>query len=224
MIDAILTALVLGLIAGTVPGPYKAVVASTALERGFKPAFRLAFVPIVTELPPMIVMTLMLDRVNYDILTGIGIFGGILFALIGLRFVLRQSRGPDVEVREVKEGRAFWALASAGLLTPAPWVFWLAAASPLLLRAWNGYWLHGVVFALVLNLVLIGTAAALAWAASHGQRVLAARNQSRILRAAGVFLVLAGTVIVWQSLEGNFQRMVRQQERLFERVEEVGTH
>jgi len=222
MIDAILTALVLGLIAGTVPGPYKAVVAGTALERGFKPAFRLAFVPLVTELPPMVVMTLALDRVNYEILTGIGIFGGILFAVIGVRFFLRQNRDPNVEREEVKEGRAFWGLASAGLLTPAPWVFWLAAASPLLLRAWNRYWLHGVVFALVVNLVLVGTAIALAWGASHGQRILHPRNQSRILRSAGVFLIVAGALIVWQSVEGNFQRMVREQERLRERVEEVG--
>lgn len=219
MIDAILTAFGLGFVAGTVPGPYKAVVASTALERGFKPALRLAFVPLVTELPPMVVMTLMLDRVNYDVLTGVGLFGGLLFAVIGVRFFLRQNRATEVHLEEVKEGRAFWALASAGLLTPAPWVFWLAAASPLFLRAWNRYWLDGVVFVIVLNLMLIGTAAALAWGASHGHRVLDPRNRSRILRAAGVFLVIAGTVIVWQSLEGNFQRMVGEQERLRERVE-----
>ena len=84
--------------------------------------------------------------------------------------------------------------------------------------------MDGVAFALVLNLVLVGTAAALAWAASHGQRILDPRNQSRVLRAAGFFLILAGSVIVWQSLEGNFQRMVLEQERLRERVEEVGIH
>jgi threonine/homoserine/homoserine lactone efflux protein len=218
VIDAIVTAVVLGFFAGTVPGPYKAVVASTALERGFKPALRLAFVPLVTELPPMLVTTITLGRLNYDVLTGIGIFGGVLFAVMGIRFIVRQGRDPEEHLPAVKEGRAFWALASAGLLTPAPWVFWLAAASPLFFRAWNEYWLNGVVFALVLNVMLVGTAAALAWGASHGQRILAPENRRRILRAAGVFLILAGTVIVWQSLEGNFQRMVQQQERLRERV------
>lgn len=223
MIDAILTAVVLGFFAGAVPGPYTAVVASTGLERGFKPAFRLAFVPAVTDLPPMLVMSLILDRVNYDVLTVVGIFGGVLFAILGVRFIHRQGRDWEDRVPDVKEGRAFWALASAGLLSPAPWIFWLVAGSPLLLRAWNTYWVEGVVFALVLFTMLIGTATGIAWGASHGHRILNPRNRRRVLRITGLFLVVAGTVIVWQSLEGNFQRMVQQQERLRERVEE-GVH
>lgn len=223
MINAILTAVALGFFAGIVPGPYTAVVASTGLERGFKPAFRLAFVPVVTEIPPMLVMSLILDRVNFHVLTVVGIFGGLLFAFLGIRFIRRQGRGWNSETPEVKEGRAFWALASAGLLSPAPWIFWLVAASPLLLRAWNQYWLYGVVFAVVLFVMLIGTATGLGWAASHGHRFLDSRNRRRILRVAGTFLILAGAVMVWQSLEGNFQRMVQQQERLRERLEE-GVH
>lgn len=224
MIETILTAVGLGFFAGAVPGPYTAVVASTGLERGFKPALRLAFVPAVTDLPPMVVMSLILDRVNYDVLTVVGIFGGVLFAFLGVRFIRRQGRDWEEKVENIKEGRAFWALASAGLLSPAPWIFWLVAGSPLLLRAWNTHWAEGVVFGLVLFTMLIGTATGIAWGASHGHRILNARNRRRVLRVAGLFLVLAGAVIVWQSLEGNFQRMVQQQERLRDRLEESVNH
>lgn len=224
MIETILMAAGLGLVAGAVPGPYTAVVASTGLERGFKPAFRLAFVPAFTDLPPMIAMSLILDRVNYDVLTGVGIVGGALFAYMGIRFIRRQGRDWQDKIEDVKEGRAFWALASAGILSPAPWIFWLVAGSPLLLRAWNRHWAEGVAFGLVLFALLIGTATGIAWGASHGHRILNARNRRRILRVTGVFLVAAGGVIVWQSLEGNFQRMIQQQERLRERVEEGVEH
>lgn len=224
MIETILTAVGLGFFAGAVPGPYTAVVASTALERGFKPAFRLAFVPAVTDLPPMVVMSLILDRVNFDVLTVVGIFGGALFAFLGVRFIRRQGGDWEERVEDIKEGRAFWALASAGLLSPAPWIFWLVAGSPLLLRAWNRYWAEGVIFGLILFTMLIGTATGIAWGASHGHRILDATNRRRVLRVAGLFLVLAGAVIVWQSLEGNFQRMVQQQERLRERVEGGVSH
>lgn len=224
MIETLLTAVVLGFLAGAVPGPYTAVVASTGLERGFKPAFRLAFVPTVTDLPPMIVMSLILDRVNYDVLTGVGIVGGALFAYMGVRFIRRQTRDWEEKIRDIKEGRAFWALASAGLLSPAPWIFWLVAGSPLLLRAWNRHWAEGVTFGLTLFVMLIATATGIAWGASHGHRVLNPRNRRRVLRVTGLFLIAAGGVIVWQSLEGNFQRMIQQQERLRERVEEGVNH
>lgn len=224
MIETILTAAGLGFFAGAVPGPYTAVVASTGLERGFKPAFRLAFVPVITDLPPMIVMSMILDRVNYDVLTGVGIVGGVLFAFMGVRFIRRQGRDWEDKIEEVKEGRAFWALASAGLLSPAPWIFWLVAGSPLLLRAWNTHWADGVIFGLALFVMLIGTATGIAWGASHGHRILNPRNRRRVLRVAGLFLVAAGSVIVWQSLEGNFQRMVHQQEQLRNRVEEGVEH
>lgn len=218
MIDAILTAMVLGFFAGAVPGPYTTVVASTALERGFRPALRLALVPIVTDFPPMIIMSMILDRVNFEVLTVVGMVGGLLFAILGFRFIVRQGAGFEDRMPEVKEGRAFWTLASAGLLSPAPWIFWLVAASPLLLRQWNQYWLDGVVFAFVLFLMLIGTATALAWGASHGHRVLDPRIRRRVLRTTGAFLIVAGGVMIWQSWEGNFQRMVQQQERLLDRV------
>jgi threonine/homoserine/homoserine lactone efflux protein len=221
VIDAVLTAALLGFFAGIVPGPYTTVVASTGLERGFKPAFRLAFVPLVTDIPPLLIMSMILDRVNYDVLTAVGILGGLLFAYLGVRFIRRQGRDWEEKVEEVREGRAFWALASAGLLSPAPWIFWLVAGSPLLLRAWNQHWSRGVAFALVLFLMLIGTASALAWAASHGQRILNPDRRRRVLRLAGGFLVVAGVVMVWQSWEGNFQRMIKQQELLRERVQEI---
>ena len=218
MIEAIATATVLGFFAGAVPGPYTTVVAGTALERGFKPAFRLAFVPLVTEFPPMIIMSMILDRVNFDVLTVVGIFGGLMFGILGFRFIKRQGADGKEQAKEVKEGRAFWTLASAGLLSPAPWIFWLVAASPLLLRSWNRYWLYGVVFALILFMMFVGTATAIAWGASHGQR-LSANVRRTVLRVAGAFLLVVGGAMIWQSVEGNFQRMILQQERLLDRVD-----
>lgn len=221
MIEAILTAALLGFFAGIVPGPYTTIVASTGLERGFKPALRLAFVPVVTDFPPMFILSFILDRVNYDVLTVVGIFGGTLFAALGVRFIWRQGGDFEEKARRVSEGRAFWTTASAGIMSPAPWIFWLVAGSPLLLRAWNQNWVYGVAFGITLFVMLIGTATALAWGASHGRRVMTPSVRRRVLRIAGAFLVVAGGVMVWQSFEGNFQYMVKQQESLRERVEQT---
>lgn len=217
MLDTILTAFLLGFFAGAVPGPYTTVVASTALERGFRPAVAFAFIPLVTEIPPMLVTVLLLQSVNYDILTGVGIVGGLAIAYIGVRMFRRQSSGfsgdPSREHR-----RTFQAMALGGLMSPAPWIFWLVAAGPLFLRSWNRSHTQGVIFAAVLLTMFISTAMGIAWLASHGRRVITEGRRRKILRGVGVILVAAGGVLLWQSIEGNFQAMIKRQEALRERV------
>jgi len=219
VIDTLLTALLLGFLAGAAPGPYTTVVASTALERGFRPAFRLAFIPLVTETPALLVTVVLLQQLNYEILTVVGVVGGVVLAALGVRLFLRQEDGPGSE--EGEEGGDFWHLAAAGLLSPVPWIFWLVAAGPLFLRSWRDGWVQGLVFIVVLYGMFIGTATAIAWGASRGHRFLSDRRRRTVLRGVGIFLMVVGGVLLWQSWEGNFQAMIQDQEELRERVDDA---
>jgi len=109
---------------------------------------------------------------------------------------------------------------ASALLNPAPWVFWLVVASPLLLRSWRRSPLEGVLFVVLLFGTNISTATALAWGASHGRRVLSQAWQRRALKAVGLALVLAGAFLLWQATEGNFQTLIDQQSFLRSVVEE----
>lgn len=222
MIETLIVASLLGFFAGAVPGPYTTMVAGTALDRGFPPAFRLAFVPVITDVPPMLLTSMVLDRVSYGVLTWVGVMGGVVIIGLGVRY-FRRPRKMLKEAEEdarTSERRNFLAVATAGLLSPAPWLFWTVAASPLLLSSWNEHWVRGVVFALVLFIMLIGTATAIGWGASHGHRALTVETRGRILRVVGILLVGVGGVMIWQSYEGNFQSMVKRQELLRESVEQ----
>ncbi len=220
MPETLLTAVLLAVLTGVVPGPYTTVVAGTAVERGLRPALRLAFVPLVTDVPPMVVTTLLLDRVSGAVLTGVGIAGGLLLGWLGIRFLRRNGAGwLEEDGDDPEQSARFGHLVAAGLLSPAPWLFWLVAASPLLLRAWREGTLHAVVFVLVFFTVLIATTAAIAWAASRGRSLLDLTGRKRVLQGAGAALVILGGVLVWQSVTGNFQSMVERQEEIRERVD-----
>ena len=216
MIETIVTATLLGFFAGGVPGPFTTVVASTALDRGFKSAFKLTFIPIVTETPALVVTVFILKSLNYDLLNAVGVLGGLSLGYLGVRFYQRQ--GQDILDEDYEDRHDFRALAVAGLLSPAPWIFWLVAAGPLFLRSWNRSWMHGALFVVVLFAMFIGTANLIAWLASHGRRIMVPATRRKVLRGVGVFLVIAGGVLIWQSLEGNFQGIVQRQEALRERV------
>lgn len=219
MIETIVTAGLLGFFAGGVPGPFTTVVASTALERGFGRAVKLAFIPVVTEIPALLVTVFLLRKLNHDLLGAVGILGGGAVIYLGVRFFRRQEPDGSELEQAVEDRRTFRTLAVAGLLSPAPWIFWLVAAGPLFLRAWNASWVQGLVYIVVLLAMFIGTASGIAWLASHGRRVMGPEVRSRVVRVVGVVLVLAGGVLIWQSSVGNFQSMVKRQEALRESVQ-----
>lgn len=225
MVTTLLTALVLGLFAGLAPGPYTTMVAGTALERGFRPALILALTPLVTDLAPMLFSALLLERLGYAGLTALGIVGGTVILMVGVRF-LRQSgrrRRPGLTLSapdEADQSARFFHVVVSSLMNPSPWFFWLVVASPFLLRAWNRGPGEGLVFVAVLFTANISSASGLAWIASHSRKVMNPAWQQRALQTVGATLVLVGTLLLWQASVGNFQQLVDQQEAIRSVVED----
>lgn len=229
----ILTAVLLGTMAGLAPGPYTTMVAGTALERGFKAGFLLALTPLITDLVPMVASALVLDRLGGLALTLLGITGGAIVFVIGIRFLRQHSiatdpleggdrseEGPEGDGRPGRRQSAqVGHVIFSTLFNPAPWLFWLIIASPLLLRSWHRSPGEGILFAFLLFFTNISTATSLAWAASHGRKVLTPAWQRRGLKVVGVILMLAGSLLCWQATVGNFQGLIEQQEMIRSVVE-----
>lgn len=223
----LLTAFVLGLFAGLAPGPYTTMVAGTALERGFKSGLVLALTPLITDVPPMLFSALLLDRLGWAALTFLGIVGGTLILMVGLRFLRKNFKRPSSPLpgshpsRRVRDQSARFAhVVLSSLTNPSPWVFWLVVASPLLLRSLSRSTLEGIVFVTVLFATNISTATGLAWVASHSRKILNPTWQQRALQAVGTTLVVVGALILWQSAVGNFQSLIDQQETIRSVVED----
>jgi threonine/homoserine/homoserine lactone efflux protein len=220
LISTVLAASILGIFAGLVPGPYTTMVVGTAIERGFRSAVVLAFTPLVTDIPPMIVTALILESLSWTALTVLGLVGGVVLAWIGVRFLRRHGAPLSRGSRPEDQSAHFWHAAGSSLISPAPWLFWLVVASPLLLRSWSRGTGEGVVFIAVFFVVNIGSAASLAWVVSHSRNFLAPSWQRRVLQAVGTGLILAGAGLVWQSVEGNFQSLIERQDTFREVLEE----
>lgn len=254
MNTTIITAILLGTFAGLAPGPYTTMVAGTALEKGFKAGFLLALTPLVTDVVPMLFSALLLDRMGELALTLLGISGGAIVLVVGIRFLKGHSKEPQPLIAELATSEAGAAEATTGeganagastaedpdsrtraerrqsalaghviastLLNPAPWMFWLIIASPLLLRSWNRSPGEGALFVALIFLTNISTATSLAWIASHSRKVLNPDWQRRSLKFVGITLILAGSFLCWQATVGNFQNLIDSQEAIRSVVEE----
>lgn len=227
MATTIVVALVLGTSAGMAPGPYTTMVAGTALEKGFKPAFRLALTPLVTDVPPLLVTALILETLSGTALTVLGAFGGLAILYIGFRFLSQWRTGEtpvDPEHPRVPQSARFWHVALGTLVSPAPWLFWLIVGSPFMLRSFARSRTEGIVFVAVLFTTNMATATALAWGASHGRRILAPAWQRRVLGGVGVTLILAAAFLLYHAATGDFQSLISNQELLRDVVEEQITN
>lgn len=205
LLSAVLPALILGLAAGMAPGPYTTMVVATGLERGFRAALPLAMAPFVTDLAPLLLTSLLLTSLPPRTVGIMGWVGGIVVVAIGLRLVTRHWSRADP--RTSKDGGPatvrFWHVVAGTVLSPAPWIFWLGLGTPLFLRQWSKDWRLGLLFLVVLFVTNIASAAGLAWAASHGRRVMAPYWRTRMLRALGAALIAAGGLLIFQASQGN---------------------
>lgn len=203
LLEAVAIAGVLGLFAGMAPGPYTTMVVATALERGFRAAVPLAFAPLLTDLVPLAATAWLLASLSDTAVAVMSVVGGLVVTAIGIRLLVRYGPpAPEEGGPRSAPTIRFWHVVSSTLLSPAPWLFWLGVASPLLLRRWAVDWRLGTAFAVTLFAVNIGSATSLAWAASHGRRVLAPYWRHRLLRVMAAALLLAGLFLVWQGLAG----------------------
>jgi len=222
VISALAAGTILGLFAGLAPGPYTTMVVATALERGFRKALPFAFTPFITDMLPLICTVFVLDRLNWTALTILGVAGGAVVMMIGVRFIRHHGvqHLQTLHDRDDWKGSARGAhVIATGLLNPAPWLFWLVVGSPLFLASLAHSRGAGAAFLVSLFFVNIGSASTLAWLASRGRLVMPPVWQRRILVAAGTGLILTGAFLAWQALDGGFQSLIDRQETLRSVVE-----
>jgi threonine/homoserine/homoserine lactone efflux protein len=236
MIRWLLLGSLLGLVSGVLPGPFSAFVVATSLQRGFGAASRIALMPLASETTIMFVTALTISRIPQGWLRWLGVTGGIVVLYLAWRtWQASRERGDgderegDARAENERGGtessrRGILQAALLEFLTPAPWVFWLFVASPLVLGAWRGGWERAFLFMGAYLACLVGVHLSVALLVSRGRKHLGGHWRRRLLRGAAGALVLAAGMLVWQAWVGNFEQMVRETERVQEIVDEARGH
>lgn len=182
----------LGLSAGLTPGPLLALVVSQALAHGVREGIKVAFVPILTDLPIILASLFVLSRFSDSrlFLGAVSVAGGLyLLRLAWLDFRARP-RGEDAGAapRSVRKGLA------VNLLSPNPYLFWLTVGVPTMLAGWREHPAAGVAFALAFYACLVGTQAAMAATAGRAGGWLGEQTYRWAMRGLGA--VLAGFALL----------------------------
>ena len=197
--DALLLGLSLGLGAGLAPGPLLALVIRSALQDGVAAGVRVAFSPLVTDVPVIVVAVVLASSLPGVALGVLAVAGGGFVIWLGVD-ALRASPAPaGAALCAAGPRRDLLRGALTNALSPHPWMFWIAVGAPILAGQRPG---GGALFLGAFYLVLVGSKVAVAGVVGAGRsRLVGGHGHTVLLRASAVLLIATGVVLAIEGLE-----------------------
>jgi threonine/homoserine/homoserine lactone efflux protein len=192
--------LVLGLAAGLAPGPLLAMVISQTLRHGPGEGVKVAFAPVLTDVPIVLAATALLAGAvaSGPVLGAVSLAGGLLLAYLGYESV--TTRGLEVRA-DPKAPRSLATGALVNALNPHPYLFWLTVGAPAVLKGLDQGWLRPTLFLGGFYLCLVGAKVVLAVLAGRSRRLLTGRPYVYTLRALGLVLLAYAVALIAEGLE-----------------------
>lgn len=192
----------LGATAGASPGSLQTYLINQTLVGGWRRGFPVAFAPLVSDIPLILVILLLLNEIPPDFLRLIGLAGGI-FALYISWGLWRQWRHPDpVQATNPEPGggeSSFKRGMLMNILSPGPYTFWALINGPILIEALRQSGVHAAAFLLGFYGVFIGTMLVIVLVFNQARR-LGGKVQRALTLASILILVIFGFVLIYRSI------------------------
>jgi threonine/homoserine/homoserine lactone efflux protein len=180
----------LGFSAGFSPGPLFALVLSQTLQHGTREGCKVALAPLITDLPLIILSTLLLRQLS-DFKPLLG-----SISLLGALYLLQMAYGTFCSGLSGRsfEGDAPQSLGRGmlvNLLSPHPYLFWISVGAPTILKGMSqGDPLSAIAFVAAFLGCLVGAKMALAVLVGKSRRFLEGALYHAIMRILGILLLI----------------------------------
>lgn len=206
MIPYLFAGLNFGFAAGISPGPLATLVITRTLERGLGAGLRVAMAPLITDSVIILVTFFFVTALPPWGVTFLSVTGSLYILYLAWE-IIQSARTATLAVGAgVVEGSAGGDLGRGvlvNLLSPSPWLFWIAVGSPTLAKAATVVGPAGiVVYLLGFYLMLVGGKMGLAVAVAGGRRFLTDRWYRRLLIASALLLVYLALTMLWGAVVG----------------------
>ena len=195
LLSSITTGILFGLAAGFLPGPLHTLVIVQTLKYGPREGIKVAFAPILTDIPIIIVSYFLLSRLaNFELIIGlISLFGGLYVLFMAYECVQTgpvEHKGPDDNAQSIKRG------VIVNFLNPHPYLFWMSVGMPLIIKLQVENPLAPILFILSLYSVLIGSKMLVAVIVGKARMFLEGKRYLYIMRFLGVMLAVFALILI----------------------------
>lgn len=198
-VQALLLGLGIGLAAGVSPGPLLVLVITSSLRGGLRHGVAVAAAPVLSDLVIVGVVLAALGQVPERALALLGVVGGVVVVGVGVQ-TIREGRTASLAIDPTAPRTNPAASLGRGtlvnLLSPHPWISWIAVLGPLTIAHWRVEPMSAVVLVAGFYLTLVGSKVAVAALVSGGRRRLTDATYRRTMTGAGLLLVGFGVLMV----------------------------
>jgi threonine/homoserine/homoserine lactone efflux protein len=189
MITFLTAGLVLGLSAAFSPGPLLTLVIAQTLQHGTREGIKVAFAPLITDLPIILVSLSVLSRLTQfkSVLGIISIIGGLV--VLHLAYKSLRIKQFDRTARNTAP-QSFYKGALVNALSPHPYLFWLTVGAPTILKAWSENAFSAVLFVIGFMGCLVGGKILVAILSGKSRQMISDKVYQGLMRLLGVFLAI----------------------------------
>lgn len=193
MLPFLISGLSLGIVSGLSPGPLLALLISQTLRHGFREGLRVAFAPVISDVPVVLLCLFVLSKVSGlgPALASMSILGGVFVGYLGYESM--RASGLDLGTERVAP-RSLSKAVLINLLNPHVCLFWTMVGAPTLLKGFHRGDGSAFAFATGFYTCLVGSKILVAYLISRSRNALAGRGYKLTMRILGVLLL---AVAVW---------------------------
>jgi len=191
----LLTGVVLGFSAGISPGPLLALIISETIRHHTFAGVKVAFAPLITDVPIVVLCFLVLNRVSNvpAVLGVISILGGLYVAWLGIDSL--RVKDINLTARTVSS-RSLWKGVVTNALSPHPYLFWLSVGSPLMVRALEVSNVSLILFLAGFYFCLIGAKVVIAILVGQSKHFLSDRVFKILNHVMGIILIVFAGILM----------------------------
>lgn len=195
----LISGIVFGLSAGLAPGPLLTLVLTETLRHGYKAGIRVAFAPIITDLP-IIAMTLLVVNglSSSDLALGlISVSGAFFVAYLGFE----TFTSPGITISSAGgETRSLLKGILTNTLSPHPYLFWMTVGAPMVIQAYSLGMTQASAFVAGFYFFLVGSKIVLSVLAGRARHLIIGRTYGHCMQGLGVLLWFFALMLAWDAM------------------------
>ena len=130
------------------PGPFQAYLFSQSIANGWRKTFPLAFAPLISDLPVILLVLLILTNLPHEVLWMLQIAGGVLLLYLAFNAYKAWHTFHQNVAQNVSPQLNIFKAAMVNILNPNPYLAWSLIMGPLLIKGWTESPVNGIILLL----------------------------------------------------------------------------
>ena len=118
------------------PGPFQAFLFSQSIKNGWKKTVPLAFAPLLSDLPVIILVIFILTNLPHEVLGALQCFGGVFLFFLAFKAYKTINNPDKSENKSAYRYDSFFKAVIVNLLNPNPYLGWSLIMGPMLIKGW----------------------------------------------------------------------------------------